>query len=67
VTTHSPDLLDLCSADQLRVVEKTDGFTRVAEIEETQKQVIQERLFAPGELLRAQGLKGAFYQMALEL
>jgi len=66
ITTHSPDLLDLCEAEQIRVVEKLDGITLVDQIEETQKQAIQERLFSPGELLRAQGLTRA-EQIAFDL
>ena len=56
ITTHSPDLLDMCKVEQIRVVEKVNGVTLIDPIEETQKKAIQERLFAPGELLRAQGL-----------
>jgi predicted ATPase len=59
LTTHSPDLLDMCQADHLRVVEKIDGVTHIGPIEQTQKQAIQERLFAPGELLQAEGLRRA--------
>lgn len=59
ITTHSPDLLDLCQVQQLRVVEKVQGVTLIDPINETQRAVIQERLFAPGELLRAQGLQRA--------
>lgn len=59
ITTHSPDLLDLCQVQQLRVVEKVQGVTLIDPIDETQRAVIQERLFAPGELLRAQGLQRA--------
>ncbi len=66
ITTHSPDLLDLCSAEKLRVVEKVSGATLIDPIEEQQKQAIQERLFAPGELLRAHGLRRA-EQLTLEL
>lgn len=66
ITTHSPDLLDMCRVEQIRVVEKVNGITLIDPIEETQKQAIQERLFAPGELLRAQGLHRA-QQMLLEL
>lgn len=64
ITTHSPDLLDMCQVEQIRVVEKVDGVTLIDPIEETQKRAIQERLFAPGELLRAQGLRRA-EQMSL--
>ncbi len=56
VTTHSPDLLDLCTAEQLRIVEKIDGVTHIGPIEAAQKEIIRKRLFAPGQLLRAQGL-----------
>lgn len=56
LTTHSPDLLDMCQAEQLRVVEKVGGITKVGPIAEEQRQIIQERLFAPGQLLRAHGL-----------
>lgn len=59
ITTHSPDLLDLCQVEQLRVVEKVHGVTLIDSIEETQRTAIQKRLFAPGELLRAQGLRRA--------
>lgn len=56
ITTHSPDLLDFCLADQIRVVEKVNGITVVDHLETAQKKAIQARLFAPGELFRAQGL-----------
>lgn len=65
VTTHSPDLLDMCKAESIRIVEKVEGQTNIGPIEETQKQAIQERLFAPGELMRAQGLQRAI-QLPLE-
>ena len=56
LTTHSPDLLDMCEADQIRVVEKINGITHVGPVAEDQKQIIQQKLFAPGQLLQAQGL-----------
>lgn len=59
LTTHSPDLLDMCEADQIRVVEKINGITHVGPVAEEQKQIIQQRLFAPGQLLQAQGLRRA--------
>ncbi len=57
LTTHSPDLLDMCTADQLRVVEKEDGITRIGPIAEEQREIIRKRLVAPGQLLQAQGLR----------
>ena len=59
LTTHSPDLLDMCEADQIRVVEKINGLTHVGPVAEEQKQIIQQKLFAPGQLLQAQGLRRA--------
>lgn len=56
ITTHSPDLLDMCTAEQLRVVEKVNGITHIGPISETQKRIIKKKLFAPGQLLREQGL-----------
>ena len=56
VTTHSPDLLDLVSEDELRVVDRIDGTTRVARLDEGQKTLVKQRLASPGELLRSQGL-----------
>jgi predicted ATPase len=59
VTTHSPDLLDMCDVEQIRVVEKEDGITHVGLVDEEQRAIVRQRLFAPGELLRAQGLERA--------
>ena len=59
ITTHSPDLLDFCSADQLRVVEKVNGDTRIGPVAAEQKAMIHKRLVAPGQLLQAEGLRRA--------
>lgn len=59
VTTHSPDLLDFCSAEQLRIVEKVNGDTRIGPVVDEQKQMIRKRLVAPGQLLQAEGLRRA--------
>lgn len=56
MTTHSPDLLDLCSVDQLRIVEKERGITYIGEIASAQKAIIRDHLFTPGQLLQSQGL-----------
>ena len=59
ITTHSPDLLDLCSVQQLRVMEKVDGVSLIGRVGAEQTRMIQKRLVAPGQLLRAQGLERA--------
>lgn len=56
VTTHSPELLDLLPAEGIRVVDRIDGTTRVARLDEGQQNLVKQRLASPGELLRAQGL-----------
>lgn len=56
LTTHSPDLLDVCHADQLRVVEKISGVTVVGLLEEAQRRIVQKRLATPGQLLQTEGL-----------
>ena len=57
VTTHSPDLLDMCKVDQIRVAEKIAGITHIGPVDREQKAIVRDGLFAPGELLRAQGLE----------
>lgn len=59
VTTHSPDLLDMCAVDQIRVVEKERGITHLGPVNAEQKAIIRKKLFAPGQLLRAHGLQRA--------
>jgi predicted ATPase len=56
LTTHSPDLLDMCNAEQLRVVEKIKGVTYIGPLEDPQIRIIQKKLAAPGQLLQEQGL-----------
>lgn len=56
VTTHSPDLLDLVPAEGIRVVDRIDGTTRVARLDEGQQALVKQRLASAGELLRSQGL-----------
>ena len=58
VTTHSPDVLDskYLDADQVRVVEMSRGITRIGPMTDVDRQTVRERLFTPGELLRANDL-----------
>jgi len=39
------------------VVERHNGVTTVAPMDEAQRQAVHDRLFTPGELLRMEGLK----------
>jgi predicted ATPase len=57
ITTHSPDLLGLLKADEVRVVERRDGVTTVGPMDESQREAVRERLFTPGELMRWEGLR----------
>jgi len=56
ITTHSPDLLDMCDADMLRIVDKHGGISYVGPVDPAQKEIIKERLLSPGQLMRGQGL-----------
>lgn len=57
VTTHSPELVSHFQADLLRVVEKEKGVTQVGPVKESQRKVIVEKLFSPGELMVMEGLQ----------
>ncbi|MCK6590143.1 MAG: AAA family ATPase [Polyangiaceae bacterium] len=55
-TTHSPDLLDLMPIDGIRVVERHDGITTVAAVDERQRDLVKKRLITKSDLLHAEGL-----------
>lgn len=57
VTTHSPELLDQVSAEEVRVVERRDGVTTVQPMAEEQKDLVKRGLLTLGEVLRTEGLK----------
>jgi predicted ATPase len=57
LTTHSPDLLELLTVDQVRVVERHGGATTVQPLEESQRRVVEQGLFSLGEVLRSEGLQ----------
>ncbi len=57
VTTHSPELLDLFDADDVRVVERADGVTTVSPLDKTQRDAVRQRLLTLGDLVRMEGLK----------
>jgi len=54
VTSHSPDLLDdmNLSADALLAVVSEGGETRIASLDPASREVMRQRLFSAGELLR---------------
>ena len=57
LTTHSPDLLDLLDIDDVRIVERRNGATTVADVDSDQREAIRKRLFQPSEILRSEGLR----------
>lgn len=60
VTTHSPDLIDRLSTDQLRVVKLVKGVTEIGPVLQTQAEAVRQNLFSPGELHRMEGLEPDF-------
>jgi predicted ATPase len=54
LATHSPDLLDnkRLSDDQIVVVESVQGVAHITPLTATTRDVIRQRLYTPGELLR---------------
>jgi len=61
ITTHSPELLDAkwITDRHLRLVEWTEGATRIAPVSEATRQALQGHLMGAGELLRASALDAA--------
>lgn len=57
VTTHSPDLIDKASANDLRIVEMENGVTKIAPIDEADCEIIYKKLFSPGEIMRMGGFR----------
>lgn len=59
ITTHSPDLLSLLDANDVRVVTRTAGVTNVARMESSQREAVQSRLLTLGDVLRMEGIRPA--------
>ncbi|MGE0710128.1 MAG: AAA family ATPase [Planctomycetota bacterium] len=57
LTTHSPELLDLLDADEVRVVDRRDGETSVAPMEEQQRGAVKNGLLTLGDILRTEGVR----------
>jgi predicted ATPase len=58
ITSHSPELLDLVDAANLRVVERGVDGTTVAPLAHDQLDAVREKLCSTSDLLRAEGLRG---------
>jgi len=58
ITTHSPDILDHKEIldTQIRVVSSVRGNTAISPLADETRKLIRERLYTPGELLRANEL-----------
>jgi len=54
LTTHSPDILDnkRLSDSQMLVVESKEGAARITPLTQNVREMVRERLYTPGELLR---------------
>lgn len=54
VTSHSPDLLDNSDIppESIFAVDNVDGVTRIGGIDSAGRELLREKLFTPGELLR---------------
>lgn len=57
ITTHSADLLDAASDEEIFVCEYVDGVTRVGPLDSAQRQVVKEGLFSLAELMRSEPLR----------
>lgn len=58
ITTHSPELLDEFSPEQVRAVENENGKSIVRAVSSAQISLVRDRLFSLGELLKAEGIHG---------
>lgn len=59
ITTHSPDLLALLHAKDVRVVTRSDGVTQVARMDPSQREAVESRLLTLGDVLRMEGIRPA--------
>ena len=61
ITTHSPELLDAkwISDRHLRIIEWTEGATRVAPVSQETRQALHDHLMGAGDLLRSNALEPA--------
>jgi len=57
ITTHSPELLDLVSVDDVRIVERNEDGTRVTRMLDSQHEAVTKGLLGLGELMVTEGLQ----------
>ena len=57
LTTHSPELLSLVKADEVRVVKRSGSGTRIGEMAERQRDTVEKGLLGLGELMTTEGLR----------
>ena len=57
ITTHSPELLNLVEVGEVRVVEHTNGETRICALADDQREAVSNRLLRLGELMTTEGLQ----------
>jgi predicted ATPase len=57
VTTHSPELLSLIDADDVRVVERHNGQTTIGRLDESQRNAAKQRLLTLGEMMQMEPLR----------
>ncbi len=56
ITTHSPDLMNTLSDDNILVVQLNAGITKIAPINNKQREIVRRRLYGIGDLVRMEGL-----------
>ncbi len=57
LTTHSPELLDAASAEEILVCDYRKGVTEVGPLDEDQRKLVRDGLFSASELMRSEPLR----------
>lgn len=57
VTTHSVELLELLDIDDIRVVDRYEGVTKVAPVRSDQRESVRKRLLTVGDIMTMEGLQ----------
>ncbi|MEI7732201.1 MAG: AAA family ATPase [Verrucomicrobiota bacterium] len=57
LTTHSVELLERLDIEDIRVVERVNGATKVSPVNQTQRESVKKRLLTVGELISMEGLQ----------